>query len=427
MLTIPNPNTTSVVPDPDERYSREIFLGRQPILGRNQNLVAYELLFRGSQVNNASNAVNDLQATASVISRVFTEMNTQDILGKHRGFINFSADLLLSDLIELLPRKRVVLELLETISINHEIIHRCQNLKRMGYSLALDDFGQFADAYIPLLEVCDIVKIDLTLHDDQSLTKVVQQLRPWPVKLLAEKVDSQKQAARCMELGFDLFQGYYFARPDMLNGKGVDPAKLPLLRLFGLVLGDADAGEIEQIFRQSPNLTFNLLRLVNSVASGMVSKISTVKQAIMVLGRRQLQRWLQLLLFTLQKGAEYPSPLMDLAATRGRLMELLAGKLRPNDKDYQDQAFMTGLLSLLDALLEMPLNDLINQLNIPEFIEHALLNHEGELGALLALAKQLEHAEFADNTELLEKLPAISPEDLCQAQLDAMAWVNNLN
>jgi c-di-GMP-related signal transduction protein len=426
MMTVPDPHSapelTLAEPAP-----LELFLGRQPILDRRENLVAYELLFRSSN-DNASHVIDDLQATASVISRVFGEMDTRDVLGKHRGFINVSATLLMSDLIELLPRKQVVLELLETIAITDEIVQRCRSLKSAGYSLALDDFGQITEACVPLLDVVDIIKVDLTLHNGASLIQVVQALRQWPVQLLAEKVDSRAQADECLKLGFELFQGYFFAKPAILNGRGVDLATLPLLKLLGLIRNDAETDEIERIFRQSPNLTLNLLRLVNSVSSGVVTNIRSLRQAILVLGRKQLQRWIQLLLFTLYPAdADYPTPLMHLAATRGRIMELLAQIISPNNRDYQDQAFMTGLLSLLDTLLGLPLRDVIRQLNISDLMRRALLDHEGELGKLLALVMALERVELQGVSTILTQLPALSADDLYRAELEAIAWVNDLN
>jgi c-di-GMP-related signal transduction protein len=402
---------------------QEIFLGRQPILDRDQRLVAYELLFRSGQVN-ASEVTDDLQATASVINHAFTEMGIQAVLGPHRGFINVSADMLHSDMIELLPREQVVLELLETIEINSDIVSRCHELREKGFSLALDDFV-FDEAYIPLLGIVDIVKIDLLLHGPDELRNAVQRLKQWPVKLLAEKVDSAEQAQYCMELGFDLFQGYYFAKPSILSVKRADPAHLSLMKLLGLVLGDAETHEIEQAFKQSPGLTYNLMRLVNSVAAGVGKKIGSVSQAILVLGRRQLQRWLQLSLFTLQPGSRYPSPLMQLAASRGKFMEILAGKENP-DRDYRDEAFMTGILSLLDVLLGMPHEEIIAQLNLTENVRMALLRREGNLGRLLLLAEYVEQADRTSAAELLAKSPGLSLHDLTQAELEALAWVNDV-
>jgi EAL and modified HD-GYP domain-containing signal transduction protein len=401
----------------------DIFLGRQPILDRDQRIVAYELLFRSG--NTASVTVtDDMLATASVIHHAFSEMGVQAVLGSQLGFINVSADMLLSDLVELLPREQVVLELLETIIVTDAVIERCRALKQQGFTLALDDFV-FADSHRPLLALVDIVKVDILLHTQDELRAAVSQLKPWPVKLLAEKVDSAEQAAYCHALGFDLFQGYFFARPAVLTAKRADPSQMALIQMLGLVMRDADTKQVEQVFKQHPNLTYNLIRLVNSVALGAQRSIASVSQALMVLGRKQLQRWLQLLLFTLQSGSAHPSPLLVMAATRGKMMELLAMKQR-RDADYCDEAFMAGILSLIETIISKPLTDIVGELNLNERLAGALLRREGELGSLLQLVESVEHPDPSHTLVLLAQAGTLSLSDLTAAEIEAMAWANQV-
>jgi len=403
--------------------TRDIFLGRQPILDRDQRVVAYELLFRSGDTA-AAGVIDDMHATASVIHHAFTEMGVQTVLGKQLGFINISADMLLSDLVELLPRTQVVLELLETIVVTEAVIERCRALKQMGFTLALDDFV-FDESYRPLLALADIVKLDLLQHSREALHAAVAQLKQWPVKLLAEKVDSAEQAAYAHGLGFDLFQGYYFARPAVLSAKRADPTQMALTQLLGLVLRDADTQQIEQMFKQHPSLTYNLMRLVNSVAGGVRHSIASVSQAIMVLGRRQLQRWLQLLLFTLQAGAPYPSPLLLLAATRGKMMELLAERQQRN-ADFCDEAFMAGILSLIDSLISKPLADILGELGLSARLTAALLQREGEMGTLLQLVESVEQPDLDRTQSLLAQSGALSLSDLTTAEIEAMSWANQI-
>jgi EAL and modified HD-GYP domain-containing signal transduction protein len=404
----------------------EIFIGRQPILDRGQNLAAFELLFR-SGLSGGANVSDDLQATATVITRSFSDLGLHAVLGKYRGFINVSADLLMSDMLELLPQEQVVLELLETIQITDDIVARCRDLKAMGFSLALDDFIAYDPVYEPLLEVVEVVKIDLPQLEIPALEQLVRQLKPWPVQLLAEKVDSAEQAERCRQLGFHFFQGYYFAKPVVLTGKRSDPSKLALLRLLGLILSDAETHEIEQAFKHNPTLSYNLMRLVNSVAMGMSHKINSLTQAIVVLGRRQLQRWLQLLLFTADASdADFPTPLMLLAATRGKMAELLAKVTHPRDRDYQDRAFTAGIMSLLDALLGMPMHDILQQLNLAEDVQQALLAREGPIGLLLRLAEKQEGNDLEGMAAMLAQEPNLTLGDVTRAGMEAMLWANNI-
>ncbi len=334
---------------------QDIFIARQPIVDRKESLVAFELLFRSAHGSTESGVVDDTHATAQVLVNAFGEMGIADVLGAHRGFINLDAEFLHSDLIELLPKQQVMLELLETIKIDDAIIARCHELKAKGFSLALDDVVELSDEIKPLLGLVEVVKLDLMLIDPARLPALVKELKRFPVKLLAEKVEDREQAKRCMDMGFDLFQGYHFARPEMLSGKRSDPSKMVLIRLLSMMLEDVENDEIEEAFKENADLTYNLMRMVNSVGTGLATKISSLKHGLMVLGRQPLRRWVQLLLYASNKGTITVSPLMQLAATRGKLLELVAQQERSDDKDYADRAFMVGMLSLLDALLGEPL------------------------------------------------------------------------
>lgn len=401
----------------------QIFLGRQPILDRSQSIVAYELLFRSGQTASA-NVSDDVAATANVISHAFTELGVSTVLGKHKGFINFSSDLLLSDIIELLPRDKVVIELLETITVTPQIIARCQELKAMGFTLALDDYTSEDPQFDILFDLVDVIKIDYPLVDKQALPAIVKRLKKKQLKLLAEKIDDRAQADLCMALGFDLYQGYFYAKPVILTGTRTDPSKLNLLRLLGLVLGDAETGEIEQVFKHDPSLTFKMLKLVNSVGMGLAQRINSLQHAIVVLGRRQLQRWIQLLMFVPNSG-ETENPLLQLAAIRGKLMEQLALDQAPRDRDYHDRAFITGILSLLDTLLGMPLAEIVEQINLAPDVKSALLERHGMLGELLDLVEKLEANDFTTAGELLQ-CSGLDVDQLLQAQMEAMRWANGL-
>lgn len=404
---------------------QEFFLGCQPILDRRQSICAYELLFRSSQ-SNAADILDDLQASASVISYAFGDLGIGASLGKGKCFINVSKKLLMSSMVELMPNDRVVLELLESIDPEDAVLERCRELKGKGFLLALDDFECDNEREKEkLLELVEIVKVDLTRVAPDKLAEFAQCLKRWPVSLLAEKVETTEQVKQCMDLGFSYFQGYYFARPHMIIGKRVDPSHMTLLHLLGMILEDADAHELEKLFKRAPDLSYNLLRLVNSVASGMHQKISTLKQAIVVLGQQQLLRWLQLLLFTERGNENVTSPLLLLAAQRGKLLELLAIRIKPNNQEFHDRAFMAGILSLLDALLNQPLEDVIKQINLTSDVRQALLEREGKLGSMLELAEVLERNNFEKVIELSNQLE-LGMDDLMHAQAEAMAWASGV-
>jgi c-di-GMP-related signal transduction protein len=402
------------------------WLGRQPIIDLIGDTVAYELLFRSGAANKA-HVTDDNLATASVIHFAFNELGIASVLGDARGFINFDTALLMSDVVELLPPDRTVIELLEHVRITPEVVERCRELRERGFSFALDDVVQIDAAYAPLLPLIDIIKIDVLATAAADLPALVATARSTGrVTLLAEKVDTRAKADACRELGFDLFQGYFFARPVMMQGRRADPSKRVIMRLLEQSLDErSDAAEIERTFKQAPELTYKLMRVVNSVGTGVRSPIQSLAHALKILGRRQLQRWLQLLLFAHDGTGHFPNALMQLAAARGKLMELLV-EHRSKDRRLQDRAFMTGILSLLDALLETPMSELIEHLQFPDDVRAALLERSGPLGHLLQVVEALERTDDATVSALLAEGNPCEMGELPQLQIAALAWSSAL-
>jgi c-di-GMP-related signal transduction protein len=404
----------------------DIFLGRQPILDRDQNLIAFELLFRLDH-DDSVEVTDNLSATANVIVNAYGELGIEEVLGQQRGFVNVDTELLMSDVICMLPSKKVVLEILESVKITDEIVQRCIELKQMGYQLALDDVVEINQEIELLLSIVHVVKIDILAIEKEALVDIVNQLKRWPVLLLAEKVNSSEQAKQCMELGFEMFQGYYFAKPEIISGKRTDPGKLSLLNLLTLVMSDSDAADIEQELKHQPGLSYNLMRMVNSTASGFSKNINSIKQAVMVLGRKQLQRWIQLLLYAADnKNEKMSDAMLQVAATRGKMMELIATVDRPHDKSHQDRAFMVGILSLLDALLGMEMTEIIEKLNIPSEISQALLSRSGRLGQELKLIEANEKGEIDSVKSFLAELNFLSLSELTSLELEALGWANRI-
>ncbi len=405
---------------------KDIFLARQPILDRSQGIVAYELLFRNGQQNFAQ-IESEINATASVIMTLFNEMGVQSVLGNERGFINVSADFLMSDMLELLPTEQIVIELLETIEITPRILARCQQLKQHGFALALDDFAIMQEQYKDLLPIIDIIKVDLMQLSSDELKKTSRKLKEYPAKLLAEKVESREQFEHCKQLGFHFFQGYYFAKPVILSGKRAEPAVIALFKLLSLVLDDAASDELEGAIKADSNLTYNLLKMVNSVGSGVSQKVDSLAKAIVVIGRRQLQRWLQLLLYSINDKEQTSNPLMQMAAMRAKMLEILCRCINNADTATQDRAFIVGSFSLLDTLLSMPMIDIMDKLNLHDEVKHALIERTGTLGQLLRLIETLETGDFAAVKTQLEQFPNLDAAILNEAQMAAIRWVSSIS
>ncbi len=405
--------------------STTLFLGRQPILDHEGNLVAFELLFRSSRSEDAD-VRDDLIATATVINHAFSEIGVDAVLGHFTGYINLSASLLMSDVIELLPRERVVLEVLESVEITDALLGRLRELRALGYRLALDDFVGDTGKYAPLLDLLDIVKVDVSGMDDARLADITARLRRWPVRLLAEKVDTRAQVDRCRALGYELFQGYYFARPSLITGVRPSHAGSTILRLIALAVDVPDLAGIERVLRQSPALSVTLLRLVNARTNDRQHRIESLHDAADRLGAAELRHCVQLLIFAAPQvpGASFPTPLLVLAATRAKLMQLLA--CVTGDDRAGDDAFLAGALSLTGALLAQPAADMLAALPVRADVRDAVLTRSGRLGALLTLAERIEQTDIAAIERLLVDLPGLDPVRINDAWMGAIEWANTI-
>jgi len=405
-------------------HAQDIFLARQPLLNRDQHLVAYELLFRSGNHDEARFS-DGHAATATVISHAFSHLGIASALGLYRAFINVDKDFLHDDAILLMPPEKVVIEVLEGSLVTPDVVARCAALKEMGYTLALDDFSRVTDDYAPLLPLSTIIKVDITLVAPGDLPGLVAQLRPLVPQLLAEKVETSEDFQRCYELGFDLFQGYYFARPKIIAGRRLMPTQMTTLQLISMLARDAETKEIETTLKGDPALSVSMLRLVNSVAMGHRANISSMRQAVIILGRQQFSRWLQLLLYadTSDGGV---SPLLIMAALRGRFAELIAERCCPGDARMKDSAYMVGILSLTPALLGQTMEAVLASLNLSLPIQDALLKQKGILGAILELFDLLESGAVPACQDCLQRLPQLDVEQLNICHAEALAWASQI-
>jgi len=403
-----------------------IYLARQPIVDEKMDLVGFELLFR-STADNVADVQDSVFATSTVVANAFAEIGLAQVVGPVDGYLNVDIDFLYSDLIDALPPDRIVLELLEQRIVDESTIARCNELRKRGYRIALDDFVGNFDELDKLLPSVDVVKIDFQRIDPLLVPMIVKMLRQFNVKLIAEKIETPAQFAQAKSLGIDLFQGYHFAHPQILSAKRAKPAKLALLRLMSLAMDDAEVREIESEFKRHPNLTVNLLRLVNSAALGRAQSVTSLRHALVLLGRRQLRVWLQLLLYTADRGEKsLASPLLQVAAVRGKLMELLATREPGPESSLKELAFITGILSLMDVLLEIPHVEILRELNLPAAVEAALLQREGEIGDLLTLAEGLEREDGKTVNATLHRIGNVDRDSLVKMQLAAYQWANEI-
>ncbi|RNF29455.1 diguanylate phosphodiesterase [Massilia aurea] len=400
---------------------RHFYLARQPVLDRNQALFGYELLFRGS-ARGPAHFDSGLSASASVIHHA-SQLGLPRAIGDANAFINVDKDVLMSDMFALLPRERTVLEIVASVEPDDAVIERMRALGAHGFRFAAEAAAH-GPALSRLLPVIDFVKMDLRALPAVTLLSLAPRLRTTGKRLVAEKVENHSEYRTCLDIGFDYFQGYYFAKPSVLSSRKLSPSQTTVLDLVNLVASDADNAEIERVVKREVTIGLNLLRLVNTPAVGAGRRIESISQALTLLGRRQLQRWLQILLYAEPDVRGHSqSPLLLLATTRARLMELLAQRLRPGQKNVADVAFTVGMMSLMDTLFCIPMMDIVEQIPVIDEVRAALLQRSGFFGELLKLAESIERMDD-EGDDMLAGLKSLSMDgdDLAELEVSAFEW-----
>lgn len=400
--------------------SASAFVARQAIVDRRHRLVAYELLFRTADGAGLDATTDGVGASLAVVSSALLDMGTKWLLGEKLAFVNMGAATLLSELPAILPKDRVVIEILEEVEATPQVLERVRELRDAGYRFALDDYDDRPQVR-PLLPLCAYVKLDVLALSPARLAQVAQSLRAYPVKLLAEKVETRAQFDACAG-AFDLFQGYYFARPETFATRVLSPAQATLLHLMERVGAGAEVTEVEALFRRDVALTVKLMHYVNAAGFGLGQAARSLRHVLAILGQRPLYRWLTVLLATSGQG-ETTLPLARTAITRGRLAELLGARLL--GRAQRDDLFVTGVFTLLDAMLGVPMDDVVARLALPPPVASALLGRAAPFGPILDLVEALETQDIAAIGARAVAL-GLDPADVSRDHLEALAWVEQL-
>lgn len=366
----------------------EVVVARQPIFDPRLRAVGYELLFRPGQAGTA--LVTDPEtATATVVLNSFTELGLERMVGRRPAWINVSREFVLSGLAQSIPPERVLLEILEDQLIDEELVAAVAALKQRGYRLALDDF-RYDPAAEPLLGLVDVVKLDLLDLGREQLAAEVARLRPYGVSLLAEKLEAREDFAFCAEVGCDLFQGYFFCRPEVVRGRRVDARRQSLLVLLAALQDPAvELHDLERMLARDVGLSYRLLRYINSAFFGLRHEVRSIGQALALLGVANLRQWVTLSIFA---GVDdKPGELTLTALIRARFCELAAERDGPA---VAAELFTLGLFSVLDALMDLPMEEALASIPFPEDTRRALITQEGPRGLLLRCITALEAGDF---------------------------------
>ncbi|WP_445428859.1 EAL and HDOD domain-containing protein [Alishewanella sp. HL-SH05] len=395
------------------------YAARQPILDRNKALFGYELLFRDG-VDNAFPDIDGDEATSKMIEGSQFAFGLDDFLGDKPGFINFTLETLLKKYPSMLPKEQVVIEVLETVQPGKRLLAECQQLKEQGYVLALDDY-EHKHVWRHFYPYIDIIKIDFRSTNSEQIEEIKTAIADFPnIKLLAEKVETIEEFQQAMDQGFAYFQGYFFSKPEMMQAKALSPSQLALAELlYETSKADMDLVQIAEVFKRDVTLSYKLLRYSNSAIFRRRTEIDTIKHAIVVLGQVELKKFLSLL-FTAQISTDKPAELMRMAMTRANFAEGLAAL---SGTVPLEKAFLTGMMSLMDAILDESIESVMEKLPLSADIKDALVNKEGVLADYIRLIEYYETAHWTEATSTIKHLN-LPVEKVPDAYHQAVQWAN---
>ncbi|MFY9905644.1 MAG: HDOD domain-containing protein [Terriglobales bacterium] len=388
------------------------FVARQPIFDREQNVFGYELLFRNG-VEDFFNADPELAARSTLDSSLLYGINT--LCDNRRAFVNCTREVLFKDLITLLPPSQTVAEILETVEPEDRVVAACKRLKAAGYLIALDDFAP-NDPRIPLVEHADIIKVDIRATRPEERAAMMRRFGSPKCKMLAEKLETPHEFYQARDLGFVYFQGYFFCRPELVIGREVPASQMHYMRLLEMVSRrEIDLLELETMLKQEASLSYRLLRYLNSPLFGFSLEIKSIRHAMAVLGEREMRRWVRLVV-TVGAAEQACSELVLMGLARARFCELLSNRLQSNS-----DLFFLGLLSIMDAILEVSHEVLLEQLPVDKETKAVLLGQKSSLRPLYQLMLAQESGEWAQSSKLAKELK-LSDEEVSSTWFQALQW-----
>lgn len=398
------------------------YVARQPILDKDKNLFAYELLLRDSLENIFPKNINDNEATAKIIEGLEFNLGLESLTQGSLAFINFTHDSLINGYPLLLDKEQVVVEILETAKPSKNLLAACIDLKEKGYSIALDDY-EHAPVWRHFFPYVDIIKLDYSLTSEQQFQEIIIALKSYPhIKLLAEKVETYADFQHALSIGCEYFQGYFFSRPEVIKTVAFNPSQVAVVNLSSEINKDElDIKKITSIFEDDVNLSFKLLRYVQSPIFKRDADIENIKQAILVLGLKELKRFI-CLLFTAQFSLGKPQELTVMSLARGRFCELMVKATLPTH--CQSSAFLIGLLSLIDAMVDGDIQELMDKLPLQQDMKDAIINRKGDSANFLKLCELFEKADW-QNVDLFCQQIRVDPEQSCSLFQEALNWADH--
>ncbi len=413
----------TVAPKTNGDSGLNVYVARQPILDRKLDVSGYELLYR-SGFGNSFNETDQVRATSDVVNGAFLIIGIERLIGKSRAFINFDQTALLGGLPLALTPEKVVIELLETVEADDAVLSRCRELKRRGFKLALDDYLPRPSTE-PLIALADYVKIDFRQTEVSDRLALARDFRRRGIATVAEKVETEEEYQSARDMGYSLFQGYFFARPSTIQSGAVRPIKKNYIQLLQeTTREELDFDRVEHLLKHEPALTYQLLRYLNSAMFAWHGEIRSVRHALVLLGAEELRKWAAIVVLC-GMAMDRPPVLLACSVVRARLCELLGAKIGLARRS--SELFLMGMFSMFDAILNRPLHEVLGELHLPEDLHNVLLGGSGpgNIQDLYSLVKALERADWQNVAQKASELnvsETIVPEMYCAA----VDWANEI-
>ncbi|SDU47427.1 EAL and HDOD domain-containing protein [Desulfobacula phenolica] len=399
----------------------DIFVARQPVFTAQKKLWGYELLFRLGFKNAFPDIDGDV-ATSNVLANTFFSFEIKEILGNKPGLINFTKELILQKTPLLFPQQHFIIEVLENIEPDREILLALKEFHEKGFKIALDDFV-YHEKFIPMMEMCDIIKFDLMATPLETLTGIVKDIRSnYSITLLAEKVETYEEFELAKDMGFDLFQGYFFSRPEILSKKEISSSQITKLKLINEVgKKELDIKKIESLIKKDVSVSFKLLKFINSAYFARPTPINTIKDAITYLGMEELRKFINIIAVS-DLSESKPNELIRSSVIRARLCEQFGTVFKTHFTT--EELFTLGLFSVMDAMLDIKMKDVLKNITFSEKIKDGLLGKDKEFKKILKIVVSLERGEWDNNFYTLIAGKSIEKK-LPQFYLDAIQMVNS--
>lgn len=399
----------------------DVYVARQAIFNINKKVIAYELLFRNSNINEFMTKEN-VNPTLDVIRNSFSVIGLDKITGGKRAFINFDEELIKSRLIEAFPKEYIAIEILETVKPDFRVIQCCKSLKEKGYLIALDDF-EYTEEFDELIKYIDIIKVDFLITKGKERKEIINKIKNKNIIFLAEKVETKEEFEEAVEYGYLYFQGYFFCKPVIISGKDISGYKFTYMNLIKeLDKDNIDIKNIENLIKMDVSLSFKLLKAANSAHYSMKRKITSISDAIMIIGINQLKRWI--FIITLEHiGKNRIDELVKMSLLRACFGELLSNKMKSKISEFD--AFLTGMFSLIDALMNIPIENILNDLPVSNDVKDALLGKDNLLSDLLNLITEYEKGNWNEVNGLIDKFE-LEEEYVSECYVEAIQTLTNL-